>query len=356
MNAQARPIKIDDIDDRARASVRDLHNVNPVIFWADLVITATVSWTAFAFAIVLESSVSLLLLCIATLGLYRGLCFIHELTHIRPKALPGFETAWNIFFGVPLLLPSFTYVGVHQDHHKLSTYGTQRDPEYLPFATSNMMMILFVAHSVLIPLFLVFRFVFLAPVALAIPPLHRLLASRCSALSMNLLYERQVSTRLLRSMKLWESVTLAYGMTVIGMIVTGMIGWTAAATWYGAAAAVCVLNTLRTLGAHDYASNGGPMDRTLQILDSIDTPGSGWTELWAPVGLRYHALHHYFPGIPYHNLPEAHRRLIHALPDDAPYRRTISSGLRHSLNKLYVRGRAARMRNSEPLKVRIDHS
>jgi len=30
---------------------------------------------------------------------------------------------------------------------------------------------------------------------------------------------------------------------------------------------------------------------------------------WAPVGLRYHALHHYFPGIPYHNLGFAYQRL-----------------------------------------------
>lgn len=339
--------QLNDTDDRARTLVRDLHNPNPVIFWTDLVITAAIGWSAFAFSIVLDSYMSVLAFCIATLALYRGLCFIHELTHIRPKALPGFETAWNILFGVPLLLPSFTYVGVHQDHHKLSTYGTQRDPEYLPFATSNIMMIVFVAHSVLIPAFLVLRFVVLAPIGLAVPAVRRFFASRCSALSMNLSYERQVSTRLLSSMRLWESVTLVYGIAVMALIVTGVVEWTTAATWYAAAAAVCVINTLRTLAAHDYGSNGEPLDRTLQILDSIDTPGGVWTELWAPVGLRYHALHHYFPGVPYHNLPEAHRRLVHALPDDAPYRRTISAGLWQSLHKLYVRGRAARMSNPD---------
>jgi len=31
--------------------------------------------------------------------------------------------------------------------------------------------------------------------------------------------------------------------------------------------------------------------------------------LWAPVGLRYHALHHLLPSLPYHSLAEAHRRL-----------------------------------------------
>ena len=32
--------------------------------------------------------------------------------------------------------------------------------------------------------------------------------------------------------------------------------------------------------------------------------------LIAPVGLRYHALHHWIPSLPYHNLGRAHRLLI----------------------------------------------
>jgi hypothetical protein len=36
-----------------------------------------------------------------------------------------------------------------------------------------------------------------------------------------------------------------------------------------------------------------------------------------PLGLRYHALHHLFPSLPYHALGTAHRRLIVALPPDS---------------------------------------
>ena len=41
--------------------------------------------------------------------------------------------------------------------------------------------------------------------------------------------------------------------------------------------------------------------------------------LWAPVGLRYHALHHLLPGVPYHNLGEAHRRISRELDSGSPY-------------------------------------
>jgi fatty acid desaturase len=98
-------------------------------------------------------------------------------------------------------------------------------------------------------------------------------------------------------------------------------------------------NTLRTLSSHAYESSGESMDRAGQLADSIDTPGALWTELWAPVGLRYHALHHYFPGLPYHNLGKAHRRLVNALPKNALYHQVSSPGLLHSLRKLYGRGR-----------------
>ena len=69
-------------------------------------------------------------------------------------------------------------------------------------------------------------------------------------------------------------------------------------------------------------------------------PGAFWTELWAPVGLRYHALHHYFPGVPYHNLPRAHHRMVDALPADSVYRAVTSPGLLASLKSL-LRGAAA---------------
>ena len=59
------------------------------------------------------------------------------------------------------------------------------------------------------------------------------------------------------------------------------------------------------------------------MRDSINITGQTWlTVFMFPVGLRYHALHHLFPALPYHNLGGAHRRLTERLPPDAPYHLT----------------------------------
>ena len=62
--------------------------------------------------------------------------------------------------------------------------------------------------------------------------------------------------------------------------------------------------------------------------------------LWAPVGLRYHALHHWIPSLPYHNLGRAHRLLLTALTPDAPYGRTIEPGFSAAIRDLVARARS----------------
>jgi fatty acid desaturase len=119
------------------------------------------------------------------------------------------------------------------------------------------------------------------------------------------------------------------------------------ALWFGVLSLASFINTLRTLGAHKYEGDGRPFDRAGQLRDSIDVPGRFWTALWAPVGLRYHALHHYFPGIPYHNLGKAHRRLTAALPEGALYPEQTNPGLAWSLRDLLCHGDG---RNPEPVR------
>jgi fatty acid desaturase len=99
-----------------------------------------------------------------------------------------------------------------------------------------------------------------------------------------------------------------------------------------------VINNVRTLGAHRWMGDGRELSFEEQLLDSVNYPHRPWfTELWGPVGTRYHALHHLFPSIPYHNLPEAHRRLMQGLPADSLYRETERISLIGAIRELWVR-------------------
>ena len=70
------------------------------------------------------------------------------------------------------------------------------------------------------------------------------------------------------------------------------------------------------------------MSLTAQYLDSVNVPPPEFlSPLWAPVGLRYHALHHLLPSLPYHSLGEAHRRLSRQLGDGSTYARANFGGL-----------------------------
>lgn len=330
------PAPLELFDGKARLLVKDLHQVKPGVFWTDLLCSAGAGWLCFASAITSppESAQFVFSVFGACLLLYRALCFMHELTHVRKSALPGFEFAWNLIAGVPLLMPSFVYVGVHQDHHNLATYGTDLDPEYLPFAGSRVAVVLFLMQSMLIPLFLLLRFLVLSWPSLWSKRFLAWLAVHASSLSMNIRYARPVTPDLLGRMLRWQvCILLFWGAAGFASIRMG-IGWRVLLVWYTVTALASLINSLRTLAAHHYESSGAPRTRLEQVTDSLDTPGGPWTELWAPVGLRYHGVHHYFPGIPYHNLAEAYRRLT---PADSPYRAVSSPGMAVSLGRLMRR-------------------
>jgi fatty acid desaturase len=109
------------------------------------------------------------------------------------------------------------------------------------------------------------------------------------------------------------------------------------------AISILAMNHFRTLAAHRYQSDGDAMSFADQFFDStIITGGPVLTELLCPLGLRYHALHHLFPTLPYHNLGIAHRRLMRQLPADSPYRSIVYPSVWSVLRELFQSLPAAR--------------
>lgn len=110
---------------------------------------------------------------------------------------------------------------------------------------------------------------------------------------------------------------------------------------YCTAVCLLLLNALRTLGSHRWVNQGERMNFVDQLLDSVNYPRHRWISgLWGPVGSRFHALHHLFPTLPYHNAAAAHRILMQKLPDNSPYRQTSARSLTAALTDLWRRAAA----------------
>jgi fatty acid desaturase len=317
---------------RAAAELtRDLSAPNPRIYWADFLASALVGYAALAGAILAPAVwLQILSAFVSILALYRAGSFIHEVTHIKHSAVPGFRFGFNAVIGVPMLVPSYMYEGVHNLHHARTRYGTDQDPEYLPLALMKPWTLpLFILVSLLAPVALLFRNAVLAPLSLLIPALRKTIVERYSGLVINPAFRRRpAEDEARRNWIAQETAASIWAIMLLTGVFTGIIPLPAFLIFLMIASGVAVLNQVRTLVAHLWENDGEPLNVTAQFLDSVNVPPPALLPaLWAPVGLRYHATHHLLPGIPYHNLGEAHRRIKGALGADSAYHRANYAGL-----------------------------
>ncbi len=335
------------------AVVSDLLAPRRWIYWTDLLASAGLGWAALvagASGAFPSAAATAAFFVVATFALYRAALFIHELTHLRSGAVPGFLAAWNVLVGVPLLLPSFLYVGVHLDHHRRTRYGTPLDPEYVPLARQGLLrQALFLVESLFVPAVLFLRFLLVTPLSFLHPRLRRFVVERLSGLVINPAFARRLPAG--RERAVWlvlECACWAWSVALVALVWTGALSLRAPLFGLLVATAVTVVNQVRTMAAHHFENeSGAEMAVDEQLLDSVNVPGHPiLTELWAPVGLRYHGLHHYLPALPYHALGTAHRRLVEKLPPDSPYRRTIAPSLVSVLRRLARGGRGDAGRRS----------
>lgn len=327
---------------------KDLFRPNPSVYWADFLFHAILGWAAFAFTLRAEpfSATQAAGFTVAVFAVFRAAIFIHELAHLKRGTFGAFRWVWNLLIGFPFLLPSLTYQGVHYEHHRQAVYGTKRDGEYYPFVTAGLPAVLaFLAGNFLFPAATLVRFLLLTPLSWVLPPLRRFLWKRFSSLVIDPSYVRpDPQPGEAKSWALQETFCFAYAWGGLALMASGVLPWSALLLWYALEVSVLFLNAVRTLAAHRYVN---PEDRPLelwqQFLDSVTVVGNPvTTELWAPVGLRYHAVHHLFPSLPYHNLGEAHRRLLREFGDTTPYRETLRKNLFDALGRLFRDIREAR--------------
>lgn len=319
----------------AQDLLADLRSPRQAVNFADLALSAGLGWGCLVWAVQpgpgWERGVAF---AAAVALLYRSLAFIHEVFH--QPAMHRFRHTWHALSGVPLLIPLLLYLPVHGGHHSRQVYGTRQDGEYDDFkGRSALASVKLFALNLALPVALWVRFALLTPLAAVLPILREKAIPEFVHLALRMPYHAPSLTGNARSEALiveWWCCAWGWTLAILGLLA----GWQWLAAWALLVVLIATLNTIRALGGtHLYVEQAGGRDIRGQMLDSLNIDSRGpLTLLLCPVGLRFHALHHLAPSLPYHALPAAHRRLMERLPAGSDYHQVTVRSLAEGFGRL----------------------
>jgi fatty acid desaturase len=222
--------------------------------------------------------------------------------------------------GIPLLMPWIIYKN-HIEHHSVRYFGTPDDGEYLPLAAAPPgETIKYLLQAPLLPVLTVLRFGVVGPLSWLHRGLREWVLTAASAGVSNPYFRKRFAAADEGHLRIVEVLCFLWLLGLALLLANGVLGWMVLLKAYVLIGLTLGLNWVRNLAAHSYSNRGERMTLAEQFGDSINITGQTWlTVLMFPVGLRYHALHHLFPFLPYHNLGRAHARLSTQLPASSPY-------------------------------------
>ncbi|MEY3903864.1 MAG: hypothetical protein RL189_3170 [Pseudomonadota bacterium] len=340
------PITRDDYK-RLHTLTEHLHEPDLFVYWLDLLVTAWVAWSAIFVALTSTalSTSQLLAVVVAACGFYKGVNFVHEVSH-HPRKLHSLSLAYNIFFGLYTRVLSY-FGNSHTDHHSVKKFGTQLDPEYENWSRRHPANVFRPAIASFISPLLMFA-------RIAVIPLMYLVASRnflktivrrYSSIVMNMSYEYdKTDDETLARVKSLDLVAMSLTWLAAGLLFYFEILIEAALIQYTTLVIANMLGSFRALGVHRYISNFNPQPAQNQFFDSVSISDSPFSPLWGPLNSNYHSIHHLLPHLPYHAMKDAHGLLLKDERWSNHYRKTLEKNLVASLFRLWVRAAENRRR------------
>jgi len=309
----------------------DYFAVDPRRYWVDFLVALLCGYGAATIYLTapLGSWPQWLAFPVAVFWLYRLGSLIHEVCHLGSHEMVAFKVCWNLLVGVITFTPSPFFTRHHRDHHSLRMYGTPEDPEYV----ANVLVggdwrsaLGYGAFMLVFPLLVFVRFL-LAPLTFLHPRLRHLVLERFSALTLNTRYRRRITASDRRLITAVECLCCLRAAAILVAVGTGAAAPSRIPLLYLLGLTTFVMNQFRQLADHHFQGDGSTVPVEAHILDSCNfTRQDPLTWLLFPFSIRYHALHHLFPSLPYHNLAAAHGHLVRMLPADSPYLRLDQPG------------------------------